>query len=261
VEEDHDSMVSVSTAFFPRASIFAAEKADLVLLSSDLVFFYAHSSRLRTESTNKFNSFLDTVQSNVDHIDHLEHGFTVVPVTESSEVVNIVLHTVYNMPFAHYSPQSNILMLAIHALDKYGISVKRYTAPHMPLYELLLRHAPTNPLQFYVLAGRYDLYDLAVPISSMLLANSLTEAGVDEIGPVYLARLIRLRCMRIDALKRLLLQPPRSHPPMWNCSLEDQTRLTRAWLLTSAYFVLEARPGTHFLSYLDITLIMTLLSG
>ncbi|KAI6094095.1 hypothetical protein EV401DRAFT_1896481 [Pisolithus croceorrhizus] len=130
-------------------------------------------------------------------------------------------------------------------MNVYGISVKKYITRFAPLYNLLLFHAPLYPLELYALAASYDLYDLAVPASSHLLSfplASLTDEMVDRIGPRYLKRLFFLHFGRSDALRRLLLPPPYSHPPTVTCNFTEQKKMTRAWALASAYFAWDARP-------------------
>ena len=240
-DDDDDIIVPASPAFFPDSGIFALIKADVALLSSDSVCFYAHASRLLEASLNAFGSCLnDAAASNP----HRYKGFLVIPVSELSEVINLLLHTVYDRPYAQYNPSSSVLVQTVDALAKYGMPLQRYIAVDTPLHQLLLVHARTSPLQFYALAAKYDLYDLAVPISSMVLSAPLADAEVEKMGPLYLARLIRLRCQRVDTLKMLLKLPPNGHPPTSDCDLEDQARLKRAWLLTAAYFVLQSSPGS-----------------
>jgi hypothetical protein len=118
-------------------------------------------------------------------------------------------------------------------------------AANTPLYNVLLSQAPLYHIQIYALASRYDLYDLAVPTSSHLLAYSLHQIDdtvAERIGPVYLKRLFFLHFGRMEALKRILLNPPHPHAPTSDCDFTDQKKLTRAWALASAYLAWDARP-------------------
>lgn len=138
-------------------------------------------------------------------------------------------------------------MAAVNRLPVYGIRPKSRIAPKMPLYTLLLSHAPLCPLELYALAACYDLYELAVATSSHLLSmplSTLTDEVAERIGPIYLKRLFFLHFGRSEALKRVLLPPPHPHAPTSRCDFSDQKRLTRAWTLAAAYLAWEVRPGT-----------------
>ncbi|KAG6337356.1 hypothetical protein ID866_1729 [Astraeus odoratus] len=238
---DENTLVSVSTTFFPGAQLHSLPP-DLVLLSSDSVFFYVHSHILLSMSNNGFNSLLPPSPN----VDSSPLG-PVLILPEPSVVLNIVLHTIYDMSCSHYSPSFESLSAALAVMSTYGISVQKHVSRSTPLHALLLSHAPLYPLELYALAASYDLYDLAVPTSSHLLSfslASLTDEMVDRIGPRYLKRLFFLHFGRADALKRLLLPPPHPHPPTATCDFVEQKKLTRAWALASAYLAWDARPGT-----------------
>ncbi|GAW09464.1 hypothetical protein LENED_011619 [Lentinula edodes] len=85
----------------------------------------------------------------------------------------------------------------------------------------------------------------AVSASPHLLSFSLltlTDEMAKEIGSTYLRKMFFLHMGRVDALKRLLLQPPSLHAPIRGCVFADQRTLTRAWALASAYVAWDARP-------------------
>jgi hypothetical protein len=235
-------MVSVSTTFYP-GSKNSPLPPDIILLSSDSVFFYVQSSVLLDASNNNFKSLLPPSPSKSK-----DHTGPIVSVSESSTILNIILHTIYDMPCSHYSPSLDALTAAVSALRSYGLSPKAYISPSRPLYTLLLSHAPLYPLEIYALASNYDLYDLAVTTSSHLLSFPLatfTDEMAERVGAVYLRRLFFLHFGRADALKRLLLSPPHPHAPTVWCDFTEQKKLTRAWALASAYLAWDARPGTH----------------
>ncbi|KAF8138543.1 hypothetical protein EV363DRAFT_1393988 [Boletus edulis] len=232
-------LVSVSTTFFPGAQNHALPP-DLVLLSSDSVFFYVHNHVLLAASENNFNSLLPPpAKAKSGPMGH------VVLVSESSTVLNVVLHAVYDMSCSHYSPSFETIAAALKAMTTYGISLRTRVAPTTPLHTLLLSLAPIYPLELYALAASYDLYDIAIPTSAYLLSfslASLTDEMAERIGPKYLKRLFFLHFGRADALKRLLLPPPHPHPPTPTCDYAEQKKLTRAWALASAYLAWDARP-------------------
>ena len=237
---DENELVSVSTTFFPGAQNHALPP-DLVLLSSDSVFFYVHIHVLLAASDNNFNSMLPPSPS-------AKSGpmGPVVLVPDPSIILNIVLHAIYDMSCSHYSPSFESLAAALNAMTTYGVSLRTHVAPATPLHTLLLSLAPIYPLELYALAALYDLYDLAVPTSAHLLSfslASLTDEMAERIGPKYLKRLFFLHFGRADALKRLLLPPPHAHPPTPTCDYSEQKKLTRAWALASAYLAWDARPG------------------
>jgi len=229
-------MVSVSTTFFPGAQHLATPP-DTVLLSSDNVFFYVHSHLLLAASENGFRGRVPT---------SLKNENSVISISENSAVLNILLHTVYDMSCAHYSPTFPSLVTSVNRLPVYGLRPKVRIAPSTPLFSLLLSYAPLFPLELYALAASQDLYDLAVSTSSHLLSfplATLTDEMAERIGAVYLKRLFFLHFGRSDALKRVLLPPPNPHAPTAFCNFTEQKKLTRAWALASAYLAWDARPG------------------
>ena len=205
-------------------------------MTTDNVFFYVDSHLLLAASENSFRELLPASRQ----------PSNAIPVPEHSTVLNIVLHSIYDMSCVHYSPSFAAIITAVNRLPVYGISPKKRIAPSTHLYSLLLSHAPLYPLELYALAASHDLYDLAVSTSSHLLSfplASLTDEMAQHIGPIYLKRLFFLHFGRSDALKRVLLPPPHPHPPTTFCDFAEQKKLTRAWALASAYLAWDARPG------------------
>lgn len=230
-------MVSVSTTFYPGAQLHSVPP-DVVLLSSDSVFFYVHSHILIAASENGFRGRLPPPPTKDQN--------SIISIPENSVVLNILLHTVYDISCAPYSPTFPSLVTAVNRLPVYGIPPKIRIAPSTPFFSVLLSHAPLYPLELYALAASYDLYDLAVSTSSHLLSfplSTLTDQMAERIGPVYLKRLFFLHFGRSDALKRVLLPPPHPHAPTPLCDFTEQKKLTRAWALASAYLAWDARPG------------------
>ncbi|KZT13076.1 uncharacterized protein LAESUDRAFT_28651 [Laetiporus sulphureus 93-53] len=247
---DLSSVVSVSTTFFPGANLNPIPP-DLIFLSSDAVFFYVHSHQVLGASDNGFRGLLPAKpQSHKSNSALKALGLSddlgpIIPVPEPATVLNVVLHTIYAHSCAHYSPALDTLCAAVDALHRYGVPLSRHCAPGTPLYALLLAHAPIAPIEVYSLAAHYDLYELAVPVSSHMLGfqlATLTDEDAERMGSTYLKRLFFLHLGRIDALKRLLLPPPHLHAPTPGCDFVEQKKLTRAWALASAYLAWDARP-------------------
>jgi len=237
-ETKASTLVSLSTTFYP-GSRHLTTPPETILLTTDSVFFYVHSQLLLAASENRFRQLLLPSQQPLDEQDPIIH------VPENSTVLNIVLHTVYDISCAHYSPSFAAIVTAVNRLSVYGIPPKKRILPSTPLFSLLLSHAPLYPLEVYALAASHDLYDLAVSASSHLLSfplASLTDEMAQHIGPIYLKRLFFLHFGRSDALKRVLLPPPNQHQPTTFCDFSEQKKLTRAWALASAYLAWDARP-------------------
>lgn len=248
-DDDASTLVSVSTTFYPGAS-HNTQPADLVLMSKDSVFFYVHTNRLLHASQNGFNHMILPSSKQVTD----QQLGPIVPVPESSVVLNLILHAIYDMSCAHYAPSFSALETAVNGLRVYGVSLYDHLARGSHLYTLLLSHAPLYPLDLYALAASYDLHDLAVATSSHLLSfslSSLTDEMAMRIGPVYVKRLFFLHFGRADALKRLLLNPPHPHAPTAWCDFTEQKKLTRAWALASAYLAWDARPGLFVFNFVE----------
>ncbi|KAG5639006.1 hypothetical protein H0H81_007914 [Sphagnurus paluster] len=230
------TLVSVSTTFHP-ATQHNTLLPDTILISADSVFFYVHSHALLAASTNAFHALLPAPPC--------KHADPIIPLDDSSPVLNILLHAIYDISCTHYMPSFSDIAAAVARLSFYGIDSTSALAPATPLFELLLSQAPLYPIDLYTLAASLDLYDLAVAASPHLLSfslSSLTDEMAAAIGPIYLKRLFFLHFGRTDALKRILLPPPHPHPPTDACDFSDQKTLTRAWALASAYLAWDARP-------------------
>ncbi|KAI0311973.1 hypothetical protein OF83DRAFT_701659 [Amylostereum chailletii] len=237
-EQNHSTVVSVSTTFHPGATLDSTP-TDLSILSSDSVFFYVHTRRLLDGSINGFNNFLPSSNKPEDHTG------PILALPEHSSVLNVVLHTIYHMSAMEYSPPLAAIVSAVDALQVYGYQPSMYLAPSTPLFSLVMSHSPNSPLECYALAASLDLQDLATSISPFLLSfplASLSDEVAARIGPTYLKRLFFLHLGRAEALKRLLLPPPETHPPTMTCDWLEQKKLTRAWALATAYLAWEVKP-------------------
>jgi len=231
------SLVSISTTFYPGAPYIPV--ADIVLLSNDSVWFYADRAKLLESSENGFKSMLSSTRERSDDLFD-----NIIAVHESSIILNIVLHAIYDISCAQYNPSFDAIVEAISSLSTYGVPPHSRLSPTSSLFSLLTSYAPIMPLELYTLAASYDIYDLAAVASQYLHSLSLASMSDDlvvRMGAVYLKRLFFLHYGRVDALKRILLAPPVTHTPTPQCDFTEQKKLTRAWALASASLVWEAR--------------------
>lgn len=219
-----------------------APPPDLVFATSDSVRFYVHSHIVLAASDNRFHSLIP-----IPPIDQSSNPEIHVP--ESSEVFNIILHLIYNIPSSQYSPSFDTVSKAVDRLSFYGINAKAHISAKTPLHNLILSFAPILPIRVYTLAAKHDLLDLAISASPHLLSFNLStidQEMAEAMGPIYLRKLFFLHIGRSDALKRVreklivsvlpslmfeqhLLEPPHPHAPTAECSFNDQKSLTRAW--------------------------------
>ncbi|KAJ6530108.1 hypothetical protein B0H19DRAFT_1192118 [Mycena capillaripes] len=237
VAEERATEVFMSIAFHSEVQ-HLSKPPDLILLSNDAVFFHVHSHLLHDASTNAFRAMLPSFPSDNDEL-------PILNVPEPSPVLNVILHAIYDMSCAHYSPPFETLLSAVDSMPVYGLDPRSTILPSTPLFTVLLSHAPLFPLQLYALAAHHDIFDLAVPTSSHLLAfplHRLTDDTVERMGATYLKRLFFLHSGRAEALKRVLGPPPHPHSPTPACDFHSQKDLTRAWALASAYLAWDVRP-------------------
>jgi hypothetical protein len=170
----------------------------------------------------------------------------ILAVPEHSSVFNIMLHAIYDISCIQYSPSLDTLIGGVRALKTYGVAAKHAITPSTQLYDVLLTHADSRPLDLFAFASQNGLDDLAVATSSYLLSLSLytiTDEMAEQIGAIYLKRLFFMHLGRAEALKTALLPPPYPHTPTDDCSYQQQNNLTRAWTLASAHLAWDARAG------------------
>ncbi|KAF8179327.1 hypothetical protein K438DRAFT_1254672 [Mycena galopus ATCC 62051] len=236
-----DIVVSVSATFHPAAELPGLLPLDVILLSQDGVNFYVNSTVLLLASENAFRAMLPVFPVFQPVRDELP----VLDIPESSTVLNIILHAIYNMPCAHYSPSFSILVTVVESMPTYGINPKSMILPPTHLFALLLAQAPFFPLQLYALAAHHDVFDLAMPTSSHLLSFPLwrlsDEMG-ERMGAIYMKRLFFLHVGRGEAFKRIIGPPPDHHSPSTPCDFDSQKELGRAWAQAIARLVWDARP-------------------
>lgn len=115
--EDGSTIVSISTTFFLTAQ-HRPRQPDVVLLSKDSVYFYVHSDLLLDASDNGFRAMLPISPS------HDDDEPPVLNIPESSPVLNVILHAIYDMSCTHYSPPFETLVNAVDSMPIYGVNPK-----------------------------------------------------------------------------------------------------------------------------------------
>lgn len=189
----------VSTIFYPGAAL-DGNLTDMILLSSDSVYFYVSGTRLLTSSNNGFNFQLPFNEFGQDALPMIE-------VPENSTVIDIILHMAYSLPYSQLNPTFEDMRLAVAALELYGMSVQAALSVNGPLYVTMLSFAPTRPIDVYALAAKYDLADLATRASSHLMSlqlSTITDELAERIGAHYLKRLFFFHLGRVEAVSEFL---------------------------------------------------------
>ncbi|KAK0199988.1 hypothetical protein DFS33DRAFT_210663 [Desarmillaria ectypa] len=236
---DESAPQHTSTAF-PQQ-----EGTNVVLVSFDSVTFHVHSQTVLGASGNAFGFLLRPDRQ-------VEGNTSVVQVDEHSEVLNILLHVIYSISCMPYRPSFEVLQTAVERMKHYGMAVNAHIQPSTPMFDALSSHAPDNALQLYALAAHFDLYDLTVFTSAYLLSvglSSMTDDMVRRIGAPYLRRLFALHLGRKEALKRVLITPPRRHHPTLMCSTYLQEQFAVDWVLIAAQIISDATPdiSSHYM--------------
>ncbi|KZV71364.1 hypothetical protein PENSPDRAFT_684602 [Peniophora sp. CONT] len=232
------SSVKLSTTFNYELTDDNGGTPDVQLISDDAVHFAIHSPKLRAVSCNGFNGLLSPLDS-----------IASVPLT--SAVLNLLLHALYELSAARYMPSIEDLATAVDVLELYGLSKKAYVCHTSSLFQAILSHAPSLPLECYKLAAHADIEDLAVlvsPYTLRLSISKITEEDVVRMGPIYMKRLFCLHLGRVDAVKRILLPPPAQHLSTNICDGTSQRRLSRAWIMTVANMIWNLSPNISAIS-------------
>lgn len=176
---------------------------------------------------------------------------TMLVLPEHSAVVNILLHLVYALPCERYHPSLDTLAAVTPMLKSYGYSPQSLIATHPDFSQVMITHAPTDPLRVYALVASASLELLAVAASHFTLStplSSVTDALSAQMGPHYLRRLFFLHIGRVEALKSHIMTPPDRHDNTKDCDSTEQEKLMRAWALATAYLAWDGRPDTSSIS-------------
>lgn len=224
--------IEISDSFPPSPD------ANIVLITVDHTAFYVDLKLLYTVSQNAFGQLLLLLPG-------LQLETPMLFVDQPARVLDIVLCAMYARPAATYTPDLDDISAAVDALlVLYAVPAAFVLGPESPLFSLILRHANNCPLQVYTLAAKHGLEQLAVtasPHTLVLPLSSLSDEDADRMGPVYLRRLFFLHLGRVDALKRLLSQPPAGHKPTSYCREEGQESLRNSWVLVAGFLNMQAK--------------------
>ncbi|KZV99196.1 hypothetical protein EXIGLDRAFT_579335, partial [Exidia glandulosa HHB12029] len=228
----------ISTTFQP------SEFADTILISSDGVVFFVLAGQLTSHSENAFAGLLSATTSPrpaaLPEVYHVE---------QTAAVLNVVLHALHGLVLTLYNPDLVTLYAAVDALlVQYAVPPKLVLCPATPLFDALLAHAqskPLEPLDVYAFAAKHNMEDLAIASSALLLSfpiDTLSDADAERIGTKYLRKLFCLHMARVSALHQLLLAMPVPHAASPYCTVADAEAMKSAWMLAAARLNLEARP-------------------
>jgi hypothetical protein len=218
-EGDESSIsIFISATFFAGAGHDPCP-TDVILLTTDNVYFYVHASRLLQHSNNAFGGLLADVTAPL-------------AIAESSEVANLAFHALYALDPSSYVPSLSLLLRAFSMLVVYGIAPSSVLFPNGAFYNVVLSLGAKFPLQTYSLAAKFNLEALATEVSKHLLTtplHAITDDLAQAMGAMYLRRLVFLHLGRTERLKELMMQLPTAHELSTDCSENDQKRLQQEW--------------------------------
>ena len=227
-----DTVVSMSTTFCLGA-IDDPYPTDVLLLSSDNVYFCVHSITLLQHSLNKFGGYLKEV-------------IQPIPLSSHSEVINLALYALYDLNPSAFNPTTGLMTQALLFLIDHGILPKDCITSTNPFCASVHKLGVQCPLETYMMVAYFDLEHLAIDVSRNLLSLALqdiTEQVALMIGPTYLRRLFWLHLGRIDRLKRLMFQVPEAHGQNKDCYDSEQRLLQLEWRSLAVALAPEATPA------------------
>ncbi|CAE6523939.1 unnamed protein product [Rhizoctonia solani] len=194
--------ISVSSRF--NLDSWDLQDADVLFLTPDQVFFYAHRAVLLRYSSNFFGGLLadDTMHDAHEEIDvsqpmsdsdsDLSLEPRLVTVNFPADILNVILLALYQLRIKDFAPSSETLRQVIPTLVILGYDPSVIAYPGSELYALLLKSANTDPLPMYAAAAQCSFESLAVAVSAMTLRTQLheiTDELSQQMGPVYMRRL------------------------------------------------------------------------
>lgn len=238
--------ILLSTTFHFTANL-GTHAPDTLLVTPDGTVFVVHYHRLSYQSVNLFGGFLPHAT------DSPHESPLIIGLPERSDVLNVVLHTLYGLPTFVSMPTFECLTASIEALPKYGLAgpLQLYVAPGNALYNALLSHSVYKPLAVYAFAASRDLEALAISSSAYTLHLKpylMKQELVDRIGALYMYRLHKLHGTRMHALRALLDIMPTFPPHRDAASNTDNHTnvISKAYELAVAQIWFSAAPGESF---------------
>jgi len=254
--------INVSTIFPPTARTLTGSEPQypdtIVYTSLDATFFYCHQSVLKARSSNSFNrsipaSTAPSTDSSSSSFNQLtrppqEHSpqdirpsLLTITVAESSAVLNVLLHFVYNMPYDRFASDFATMTETLGCLNKYGIALPPNISNDV--WSSVVNYAQhVDPIRAFAIAAHYSIEELCVKLSPYTLTvslNTISEEAAETMGPSYLRRLLLLHMGRRDSLKGLIDKPPLGHAPTAECTTVDQIGVAQAWELAVTDAVLK----------------------
>ncbi|KAG8847666.1 hypothetical protein FRB91_011531 [Serendipita sp. 411] len=139
-----NEVVSMSTTFYPREDY----PGDLLIVTTDNVYFVVHKRVLLEHSCNKFKGCIDNPE------------LSWIQVAESSIVLNLILHTIYDFDPTSYKPTLSQISDLLDALPLYGIDVVDRFSEGKHFFQMTLDHALVSGLETYALSDSGCCSDL-----------------------------------------------------------------------------------------------------
>lgn len=217
---------------------------NIITLSSDNVFFLVHYHKLVTVSHNNFGWSIPPTYGEI--CNNLDYKALELCLAETTEVLNVLLCTIYGIPCDTYHPSFQCLLASVEALKKYGLCLQRHLIQGKPLYNTFLNHIPICPLEIYAIAGENGLEDLGVASSSYTLSHSvhaIPDYLVVRIGDRYMQRLRNLHAMRMGTLKNMFEVKLYPHVGKPYCSVQNRSIAESAFRLKGTEICCNGHPG------------------
>lgn len=205
------------------------DKYDIIFKTTDAILFYVDSAKI---PHGAFASVLQTPLGDVATIE----------IAESSAILEVILHALYDAAFPPESPSLDLLDESIDRMPTHGIKPPVTIVSGCAVWRLLVALAPDDPFRVYALAAFHKIHDLAVEVSAYTLPRPLADVDDDKavrMGAVYYKRLIALHFNRKQMLRDLVLFSPSAHPRTKTCGNNGYITLSRAWNLRVSELLLS----------------------
>lgn len=202
---------------------------DTIFKTTDAILFYVDSAKI---PHGAFASVLETPSGDV----------VTVEVAESSAILEVILHALYDAAFPPETPSLDLLDVSIDRMPAHGIEPPRTIVSGCAVWRLLLSLAPRDPFRVYALAAFHQIHDLAVEVSTYTLPRPLGDVDDDKavrMGAIYYKRLIALHFNRKQMLRDLILFSPPAHARTEICGNNGYIALSRAWNLRVSELLLS----------------------